>query len=276
MNKKEYQALISECYQKMYAHYQKNFFFGTDGNAQVKHLQIWIEALVKARIPSKELPVFVDHILFESEEFKNKIPNPNSFVSYYREWSSLKGENATDFDIAFNNLYKKMTMRYERLFGGAGGSEKSEHRRFWKAELSEYSEQHKDFIRSYERVRGSTDFRQYPPNIDQFIEILKISSYSSELLTPEEAFEQASSFRDADRLHPIVRHTRSSFGYISLIDKKNRYIKDQFISKYRENLEKFIAGQLNLASQEVEAENEPLADVSSMHNMLDNLLNDLN
>jgi len=267
MNIEEYKEIAYAQYNALDTHYQNGFFFG-DKAKKIEHVKSWITQIIKEKMPSEDLKNFTVFLIKESNTFKNKAPNITQYIDAYNEWKKDKkspdNENTeTDFDTQFELMYRSFSIRYERLWAANQVGNMDSHKSFWKQELIAFDIPSSILMKAYSKLRTMQEYKQYPPNIDQFIDVAKVISFSGNLPTAEEAYIQAITFRESDKLHPLVKHVRSKFGYATLVNMANKNMKLRFDCEYRNNLEMVLSGQLELNEFNSDAEVNPVASPSA-------------
>lgn len=212
----------------------------------------WIKGISEAQLPIENLEEYTLYITKQSIEFKKYPPKLSQYIAGFKEWYSLiknnNDKNKLSFEEQFDAFYLEMNLRYEGLWGRSESVGVDAHREFWRRELKEKIEDGYDLKAFVKKIREISKFKVYPPNIDQFIELVKISRYDSNLPLIEDAYDLAIASKNPDSIHPLIRHVRSRFGYTNLIDRRNPSIKTRFEDEYRESVKKLINGQLDLSS----------------------------
>lgn len=275
----EYKENFTPIYKTLATHYQGLFYNGSKSD-MAQHLLLWIKSLFNAQIDINKIKEFTNYILNESTTYNQYPPNPSQFIDSFKEWETSQTLNDKDTDLLeeINNVYKLFSLRYEQLWARNEIGTVESHKSFWISEILKEKPKKESILKAYDRIRKINNFKIYPPNIDQFIEILKIENTDSSLPTPEEAYSIAISDRNSKNLPLLIQYARRKFGYLKLIDQSRyRNIKTDFENFYRNALNDFYNGRLNLEKMNLgEHQNQvsPLASSSKISDALDDILSD--
>jgi hypothetical protein len=247
----DYKESVTAIYKKFYAHYGK-LFLAYSNNDRAKHAFEWISVICSAQLPIERLESYTTFVIENSNVFRKFPPTSSQYAAGFNEWAIQNPTNITklsddEFKPAFEKFYLDMGLRYEGLWGKSETASVDAHKEYWKSEL------HKEnmsiqFLRSAsKRIREITKFKVYPPNIDQFIELARIIQFDQTIPLIEDAYDLAIANKDSSKLHPLIKYTRSKFGYINLLDRRNNSAKSRFEDEYRITTKMYIDGQLDLS-----------------------------
>lgn len=276
MNKIDiYKVAFTPLYKRLASHYQGLFYNGVKTD-MAKHLLSWLEALAKSNISTDNLGEFTEYIITQSNSYSKYPPNPTEYVAAYKEWEIFSFSNNTnvtdDFIKEFDVFYRRMSIRYEGLWARNEIGSMESHYAFWKDDIFESNLVTGQLKLGFDKLRTMPQFRVYPPNIDQFIDILMIVGSDTNVPAVEEAYTAAISSQCSNDLHPLIQHVRRKYGYIKLVEN-NYGVKALFENEYRNALVEFLAGRLTL--EETASVEEDDQDVTASSFVLNNTLDDI-
>lgn len=272
-----YKIAFTPIYKRLTTHYQSLFYKGAKED-RAKHLLLWLQTIEKAKLPIDDLDEFTEFLLNKSNAYSKFAPNPGEYVTAFKEWYSLRAESCNEmtesFKEQFERVYKNLSLRYESLWARNEVGTIEAHSAFWRDEIYNSGISESSLMPAVDRIRKMGQFRIYPPNVDQFIDVAKIADREDKVPAVEEAFELATSSRDGTKFHPLLRYVRSKFGYLTLVDSTKYGIKAQFEGAYREALSDFIDGRLDLKKGGF-GEEESQADSSASPEKIKSTLDDI-
>jgi hypothetical protein len=276
MNKIDiYKIAFMPLYKRLASHY-KGLFYNGPKTDMAKHLLSWIEAISKSNIPTEHLNEFNEHLITQSKTYSKFPPNPTEYVAAYKEWEifclSSNSNITDDFIKEFDVFYRRMSIRYEGLWARNEMGSMESHYEFWKDDIFENNIVTGQLKLGFDKLRTMQQFRLYPPNIDQFMDILMIVGSDTNVPAVEEAYTEAISSQSSSDLHPLIQHVRRKYGYIKLVEN-NYGVKGLFENDYRNSLVEFLAGRLTLENTApVEEEDQITAAPLLLNSTLDDIL----
>lgn len=208
-------------------------------------------------------PDYIEQIyeeLTNLHAYKNYPPKPQDFVAHYRKIKSneassrgvLSYEQSLEKELGI--VYKKLGMHYGALWDKESTDGTSERFLFWLEEIKESGIEASSILLAYKKIRRMGEFRNYPPNVDQFIDTARISALNEDIPYPEDAYRMASQSSSVE-IHPLVRMARHKHGAFELRMAYGTRAKDSFINIYRQIIIDYLNGDIVIDS----TENEPQA-----------------
>lgn len=235
---------------------------GNDAKEDAKKAFFWIENLIENDVD----PSYVSMVASEltgKPEFSKFPPNIEDFLSCYRDIRIKEAINSGELDSSeyelekeFKSIYSKFSMYYRALWDkdSAGDAKLLD---FWLSEIKEAGLSKEDLMPAYRAIRGISEFRTYPPNVDQFIDVARIKKSGKDIPLPDDAYRMATQSISGSKIDPIVRLARQRFGSFELRSGSGYRTREKFFDVYRQVVIDFLGGKVSLP-QEVEPEEKEI------------------
>ncbi len=246
----QYREAFTPLYRKFSTHYQKLFYSGLNED-RAHHLLGWLDALVGAQIPLEQLEPYACFIIEKSNRYAKYPPTPSQFTKDFDDWRRWSSAQASEqipkcFREKFDEFYLNMGLRYGQWWAKGDTNAPENHYNFWLHELFGAKIQAEHLTGAYQRVRSMAQYRLYPPNIDQFLDLAAIASIDASIPSVEESYALAIASRSSAGMHPLIAHVRAKFGYQSLIGPAAAPLKRQFEQLYSQALTQLLDGKMSL------------------------------
>lgn len=145
----------------------------------------------------------------------------------------------TEFDErnheAWRQLYVSFSQKYGKNWKADNPFDPLEKERVWLSALAEHNPSPSEMREVVKRIREGGAFRNYPPNVDQFIDALMAYRLNDSPMV-EDAWLMALTSEQTD-VHPLVRKVKGLVGaYDIRVSGRDRDIEQRFKSIYRKFL----------------------------------------
>ncbi|MGD1524481.1 hypothetical protein [Vibrio harveyi] len=168
-------------------------------------LLMWIKDLKQAGVPP-EMITSVGDAVRKDPRFISFPPNSMQFISFYNEFYSSKDIEEEAEISQCEILIDRLIMRYSAnlLF-------RNSCRDYWLSDLKSVAPSNFDAIECERTIREDVRFKQYPPNIDELMLIVKIQGSDLNFIPVSEAFDVA--INDfSDSVDPYIKEARRRCG----------------------------------------------------------------
>ncbi len=245
----DYGAVIKKCFLNAY----KSIYSGKT-SVTAKDFAVWIKQLIDNNVSEKSIDTACEKaIKIKSSGGKHVGVDELIASCILIEANSKKltanensvGENSDDDNASFMDAFiafsEKMRFKYRSLWLDHNKMNDAEVN-FWVNDLESAGVRPENLNGIYDEIRKEPEFIQYPPNIDQVIDIHYRILLGEDLPSPSKAYLEAVS-RNASS-HSIVRYCRNEYGYHELKTQPANISKPAFERIYRDAIRKYAMGLL--------------------------------
>ena len=271
---------LSFLFENRYGHLWSGSSDDVDRDSLREKLRSWKVELESQNATHEDI-IGTARCCLKFSEHKNYPPNLNSFISTMKEFRLMFSNG--EFSSYYLEI-KKLDEIFQFTYGGLWSEQDQDKQRrkleFWAKDVLESGINQKLIKGVANKVRKRSDFRTYPPTLNQFVLECRFEQAGLELGDPERYFYSAIN-GEYDKIDAIANSVVSIIGTRRLKTQSDNTMKKRFVEIYYQEAINHLENPDKYIKQEVEtdggAENvQPTACPDFFSNLLKSNLNQLN